>query len=177
LDQVSSFWFDAAPRRSAWFLANTMLPVSVVRIACWLMAISILGAVAGCAEGSFELASGSRLPKWFDLPQGMARNGATVTMDTYLFPIERSVFTLKSTNGVTISVVTAHRVGGYDQPKQLRNPPPGYPEGYPSYEVLTSGGKIDIVEFRRMEPVFYTSDDASVWKELGRPGRSKAPVR
>jgi len=130
------------------------------------MVTAILGLMAACTEGTFELAKESRLPKWFDLPQGTTRDDVTVTMDTYLFPSEKSVFTLKGKRGVTISVVTARGLGGYDHPKQLRNPPSGYPAGYPSYEVLTSGGKVDIVEFRRMEPIFYTSDDASVWKEL-----------
>jgi hypothetical protein len=139
---------------------------SIPKIATGLLVTAILGLMAACTEGTFELAKESRLPKWFDLPQGASRDDVTVTMDTYLFPNQKSVFTLKRKGGVTVSVVTAHRLGSYDQPKQLRNPPSGFPVGYPSYEVLTSGGKVDVFEFRRTEPIFYTSDDVSVWKEL-----------
>jgi len=39
--------------------------------------------------------------------------------------------------------------------------------GYPSYEVITLNGITDIIEHRRMEPIFYVTDDPAVWKELG----------
>jgi hypothetical protein len=38
---------------------------------------------------------------------------------------------------------------------------------HPTYEVITVEGTIDVIEHRRMEPIFYLNDDASVWKELG----------
>ena len=143
---------------------------SSAKITTGLVVTAILGMLGACSEGTFELAKESRLPKWFNLPQGSTRTDVTVTMDTYLYPSEKSVFTLRGRGGVTVSVVTTHRLNGYDQPKRLRNPPSGYPAGYPSYEVLTSGGKVDIVEFRRMEPIFHTTDDASVWNELAPKG-------
>jgi len=37
---------------------------------------------------------------------------------------------------------------------------------YPSYEVVKAGGVVDIVEHRRMEPRFWMTDDAAVWKSL-----------
>jgi hypothetical protein len=39
--------------------------------------------------------------------------------------------------------------------------------GYPSYEAITVNGVADIVEHRRMEPLFYMTDDPNVWTELG----------
>ncbi len=151
-----------------WLRRHQVPRFSIPKIAV----TAIFGILAACTEGTFELAKESRLPIWFHLPQGTARDDVTVTMDMYAFPTEKAVLTLKGKGGVTISVVTAHRVGGYNEPKQLQPPPAGYPEGYPSYEVLTSGDEADILEFRRMEPIFYASDDASVWKEFGpRHGR------
>jgi hypothetical protein len=50
---------------------------------------------------------------------------------------------------------------------QLKHPPPGFPPGYPSYELITVNGIIEIIEHRKMEPVFYITDDPAVWKELG----------
>jgi hypothetical protein len=50
---------------------------------------------------------------------------------------------------------------------QLKHPPPGFPPGYPSYELITVNGIIEITEHRKMEPIFYITDDPAVWKELG----------
>jgi len=52
------------------------------------------------------------------------------------------------------------------EPFQLKNPPPGFPSGYPSYEIITVNGMTDIIEHRRMEPIFYMTDDPAVLNEL-----------
>ena len=39
--------------------------------------------------------------------------------------------------------------------------------GYPSYEVITVNGVIEIIEHRKLEPIFYITDDLAVLKELG----------
>jgi hypothetical protein len=36
-----------------------------------------------------------------------------------------------------------------------------------SYEVVTVNGITEIIEHRKMEPLFYVTDDAAVWEELG----------
>jgi hypothetical protein len=123
--------------------------------------------ITGCAEGNFDLAENSRLPKWFKIPEGMTRGDVTITMDTYLFPTEKTIFKLWDKKGNKLSVVKGKRFGGYLYPKELKNPPPGYPEGYPSFEVIIANGIIDIIEHRKMEPVFYISDNPEVWRELG----------
>jgi DUF4097 and DUF4098 domain-containing protein YvlB len=38
---------------------------------------------------------------------------------------------------------------------------------YPIYEVLTVDGVVDVVEHRRLEPVFYMTDDSSIRRSLG----------
>ena len=88
-------------------------------------------------------------------------------MDTYLFPTEKSIFKLRDKKGNILATVNGNRFGGYLYPKKLSNSPSGYPDGYPSYEVIISGGVIDIIEHRKMEPIFYTTDDPLVWKDLG----------
>ena len=67
---------------------------------------------------------------------------------------------------MVIAKVTAHRKGGYTEPKHLQSPPSGAPAGYPDYEVLIGNGVVDVIEHRKMEPVFYTTDDPSIWREL-----------
>jgi hypothetical protein len=51
--------------------------------------------------------------------------------------------------------------------KELKNSPAGFPKSFPAYNVVTVNGISDIVERRKMEPVFYMTDDPAVWKELG----------
>ena len=41
------------------------------------------------------------------------------------------------------------------------------PNEYPSYEVVTVDGITEVVEHRRMEPVFYISDDPALHHALG----------
>lgn len=132
-----------------------------------LVLLFLIVIITGCAEANFELAEESRLPKWFKIPEGMTRGDVTVTMDTYLFPTEKSIFKLWDKKGNKLSVVKGKRFGGYLYPKKLKNPPPGYPEGYPSFEVIIADGVVDIIEHRKMEPIFFTTDDPEVWSELG----------
>ena len=51
-------------------------------------------------------------------------------------------------------------------PLELKNPPAGFPKHYPSYEVITVDGITEIIEHRKMEPIFYVTDDPAIWKEL-----------
>ena len=120
--------------------------------------------ITGCAESSFTLSQDSRLPKWFEVPEGMSRNDLKVTMDYYIsgktiFKLYKkgSFFYLKKVIGITRD----------DRPLKLQNPPSGFPKNYPRYTVIIVIGMLDIVEHRKLEPVFYMTDDPSIWKELG----------
>ena len=126
--------------------------------------------LAGCLEASFELAPESRLPKWLDAPEGVARSDLKVTMDYYsTFSGGEYIFTFYDKNKFLkiqkISLTTE------EQPtirtKELRNSPAGYPKSYPAYNVVTVNGVTDIVERREMEPFFYMTDDPAIWEELG----------
>jgi len=46
----------------------------------------------------------------------------------------------------------------------------GYPKGYPSYEIITVGGITEIIEHRKMEPIFYVTDDPEVKAEFTNHG-------
>jgi hypothetical protein len=52
------------------------------------------------------------------------------------------------------------------EPFYLKNPPQGSAPGYPAYEIITVDGITEIIEHRKMEPLFYVTDDPAVWKEL-----------
>lgn len=127
----------------------------------------IAACIMGCAEASFTLAPESRLPKWFDVPEGRLRSELKVTMDYYVYPRNRvAVFKLyEDDKFIPLKKITGSARGS--RPLELKNPPSGFPKHYPSYEVITVNGMTDIIEHRKMEPIFYVTDDSAIWKELG----------
>ena len=135
-----------------------------------LFLLILASLLVGCLEASFELASESRLPKWLDAPEGVARSDLRVTMDYYsTFRGGEYVFKFYEKNKFLklqkISLTT--EMQPTIRTKELSNPPAGFPRGYPAYNVVTVNGITDIVERRQMEPIFYMTDDPAVWKELG----------
>jgi|ERR1700722_15688962 len=133
------------------------------------VALTIAGSEIGCdwfPESTFELASESRMPKWITLPPGLTRADASITMSYYSMPWGGSaVFILQDAKGRVRTKVRGKTRGL--GPSQLKHPPQGFPSGYPAYEVITVNGMTDIIEHRKMEPIFYVTDDPAVWKELG----------
>ncbi len=137
-----------------------------------LFLLAIMFSLAGCLESTFQLSDESRLPKWFVVPDGKDRRDFSVQMDLYstlgggggkdvfkLYEKNNFFYTKKYT--VTIS----------EQPniqsRQLKTAPAGFPKGYPKYKVVTINNITDVIELRKMEPVFYMTDDPKIWKELG----------
>jgi len=141
----------------------TLKRITIVIAAC----LSLLG----CdyfPESSFELARESRLPKWFTLPLGLARSDVTVTMNYYVNPSGRtSIFIFRDAKKRKLTEVNGTQKGL--EPLRLKNPRPGFPPGYPAYEIVTVNGVTEIIEHRRMEPIFYVADDPAVWAELNIP--------
>ena len=129
--------------------------------------ITIVTGMSGCMESSFVLAPESRLPRWFEVPEGMTRSELRVTMDYYINPDgQEAVFKLYVKDSFfRVNKVTGVPRGLY--PIKLKNPPAGFPKGYPSYEVITVNGITDIIEHRKMEPIFYVTDDPKIWREFG----------
>ena len=137
---------------------------------CVLLMAGLVGlVVAGCGaapEASFSLADQSRLPKWFKVPAGQSRASVMVSMDYFNQPSGRTAeFTLRGSDGKTIEKVTGNLRGL----QTVRRPSTvsGSTDGYPLYEVITIGDTTEVIEHRKMEPVFYVSDDTTVLAELG----------
>jgi hypothetical protein len=117
-------------------------------------------------ESTFQLASESRLPKWIALPPGLTRADVSVEMSYYIWPWGSSAtFKLQNAKGQTLTKVDGKVKGS--EPLTLKHPSPGFPPGYPSYEVITVDGMTEVVEHRKPEPIFYITDDSVVWKEFG----------
>ena len=123
----------------------------------------------GCVESSFELAPESRLPIWFTLPPGMKRSDVGVTMDYWIGPGRRTAslkLRKKSFFGsiVALDSIVVDAVGSEPQTIPPHGPANRIP--YPSYEVLTGRGLVEIVEHKKMEPIFYVNEDPEVRKQL-----------
>ena len=133
------------------------------------VALTITGSAVGCEwfpESTFELARESRLPNWITLPPGRTRADVSITMSYYSMPWGRSAtFILQDAKGKIRTKVHGKTRGL--GPNHLKQPPPGFPPGYPAYEVITVNGITEIIEHRKQEPIFYITDDPAVWKELG----------
>jgi hypothetical protein len=135
-------------------------------------AVILLGSsTIGCEylpESTFQLASESRLPKWITLPPGMIRADVSITMSYYIVPWgSRSVFLLQDAKGKTLEKVYGKEKCALFYPK---DPPPGFPPGYPAYQEVTVDDTTELIEHRKMEPVFYVTDDPAVWQEYRASG-------
>lgn len=129
--------------------------------------VSICLLLLGCQmpESFFELSSQSRLPKWFTLPDGLTRSDVTVKMTYYIKSSGGTAsFTLLDKKRHTLAEMNGSVKGL--EPIQLNNSSASS-SGYPSYEIITVNGITEVIEHRRMEPVFYITDDSAVLNELG----------
>jgi hypothetical protein len=137
-------------------LIAALLATCLLQISCMLF-----------PEASFQLAPQSRLPRWFTLPPGLSRSDVSVTMSYFTSPSGRTA------KFVLVNVRTKHTLATVDatlmgsEPIQLKKRPEGFPPGYPAYEAITARGITEVIEHRRMEPIFYITDDANVLSELG----------
>lgn len=130
-----------------------------------VLCLSLLGC-GHFPESSFELAHESRLPKWFALPQGLSRADVTVVMNYYVKSTGRtSQFILLDSKKQKFAEVNGTQKGF--EPLRLKISRPGFPPGYPFYEIVTVNGTTEIIEHRQMEPIFYITDDPEVRAELG----------
>lgn len=137
-----------------------------IRFCSGLFMLIVSVFLTGCLESSFELAAESRLPKWLDVPDGLSRSELKVTMDyystfgggEYVFKFYKKDNFFKSQK-VTVDISRVKKI-------PLKDAPQG-PKDYPKYYAVTINGVVDIFEHKKMESVFYMSDDPAVWKELG----------
>jgi len=121
----------------------------------------------GCIESDFDLAPESRIPRWFVLRDGAKRSDFSVHMYYWIGPVGSTATITLRLGGLTLDSVVANvRDEG---PQTLEPHSKTGPIPYPIYEILTANGVTEIIEHRRMEPVFYITDDPEVRRKLGVP--------
>ena len=144
---------------------------SMNKIAYGIILLSLVILIDGCSESNFNLSPESRLPKWFEVPEGMSRDKLNVTMDYYIKSEGgEAVFKLYDMNGSRLKKVKG-KTGLY--PLELKNPPIGSQEGYPMYEIVIVDGIMDIVEHRDRNNIFHMVDSPEVWEELLNKSKKK----
>jgi hypothetical protein len=139
--------------------------------------LAILSAIVflvfkGCElfpEATFNLADDSRLPKWITLSPEVTRGNASLTMNYYDVPWRITQFMLRDKNGHVLKKENGKMK--CRAPFELKNPPHGFPSGYPAYEAIAVNGITEIIEHRKMEPIFYVTDDPAVWEQYESMGR------
>src|SRR6266702_6721679 len=114
-------------------------------------------AMSGCVESTFDLASESRLPKWITLPAGLT--SADVSVKLIYYTGTHTKFILKDKKGNNLAEIDGKATSRY--PLLLRKP---QQEGDrdPPYEVVVANGITEVIEHKRMEPIFYVNDDPAV---------------
>ena len=122
-----------------------------IRMLFATVSICVCCLLTGCLESSFQLADESRLPVWIKLPPGLKRQDVSLTLDYYSNPFGANAkFILKDKRGDVLE-----EVSGTDKPIN------GVSE-YPGFVLVKVNGVSEIIEHRKMEPIFYVSDDASI---------------
>ena len=111
--------------------------------------------MTGCLESTFNLANDSRLPKWVTLPPGVTRQDVSITL-SYYTPLggDDAKLTLKDRGGKTLAEVS----GKMKCHSSFAN--------YPEYEVVVVNGITEVIEHKKMEPVFHIADDPALKKML-----------
>ena len=94
------------------------------------------------------------MPQWMALPPGHTPTDVSVTLNLYSTPVGNDAkVILKDRNGKKVTAVKGRMKGCPFK-------------GYPSYDALAVSGTTEIVEFRRMEPIFYVNDDPAVRRKV-----------
>jgi hypothetical protein len=123
--------------------------------------ILIVGLLTGCLESEFELAESSKLPKWIVLPDGIERKDITVNLSYYTDSDFKLVLHKKGSSGLT----TLQTIEGTSEhhPEYWAWANEDWPaRSHPGYVILSVSGETEIVEHRKMEPIFYVSNQQVV---------------
>ena len=142
-----------------------LMPVlRVVGFTVAVLCITSCVAIGGGVEAKFVLAPDSRLPAWLSIPNKLQRSDVVVVLK-YLTPSRDSddaVVEIQDRDGR--SLVSAHgQFCWHSSMQNKKNKFGGFDSDvYPRYTYVKINGITEVVEHRRMEPVFRISDDAEL---------------
>lgn len=115
-------------------------------------------------ESQFKLAQESRFPNWFKMPAGYKRNDLTV--EIYYFvppPFFKSSFKANLLGPAPGYKILETKIGThYLHPNSVKR---GV-SANPGYVVASIENIEEIIEHKKMEPIFYISDNTELKKEI-----------
>jgi hypothetical protein len=124
--------------------------------------------VRGFLESEFNLSPDSPLPAWYPkLPDGYKREDVTIRMQYYtpLFHVDDTVFIVESGWWRTLYKGTGK---SEHHPKYWAWAQKDWPaRANPGYVNVTIDGKTEIIEHKKMEPIFHISNEEAVKQTMG----------
>jgi len=125
------------------------------------------GLVQGSVESKFRLAPDSRLPVWFSAEKAAKPPNITVTL-TYLTPSKNSndaILEIMDAQGTSLGLVRGV-VCWHPTTRSKRNKYGGFDsDSYPHYTYVRANGALEVIEHRKMEPIFRISDEPQLRRE------------
>jgi hypothetical protein len=142
-------------------IAALILPVTFFFFAIWSASTPWIGWLP---ESVFTLSTDSRFPNWFTIPPGYDRKDLTVKIYYYAPP------------PLMISNFKSILLGPPPEYKQLEkkigtvqwHPATKSYSDYPSYHIVRVGKTVELIEHKKMEPIFYISDDGAMKQVITR---------
>ena len=121
----------------------------------------------GCfAESNFDLSDESRYPKWFNIPQGYERKDLSVRIYYYAQPFGETNFRTVLIGPPPENRILQKKFGTSEWHPVTKAKIDAGLDHYPSYHIVRVDGMAELVEHRKMEPIFYISDDAELKKAI-----------
>lgn len=129
-----------------------------------LIAAAGLACLSACGpEAEFRLADESALPRWFRIPDGQIRSDVFVYYSLYGYNTGQTRMRLYDSRQRVVGDVSP-KIEARVSKGQIGQPVTGDStlDRYPGYTVLNLEGQREVVEHRRMEPVFYVVSEPSL---------------
>lgn len=105
-------------------------------------------------ESSFTLSPDSRLPKWFSIPAGYDRKDLTVQIFYYAPWLGKTNIKAILIGSAPNNPITEKKYGHVETLSTAEKK-----TDYPNFQIANLGGITEIIKHKKMEPIFYISDD------------------
>ena len=122
----------------------------------------------GLLESETKLSKESRLPRWFEIPEGYSRKELGVIVKSYTNPKNMCAKVIlhgpPPENKILIVKKGVEKIHPYTESRmEMGKIPP-----YPIYTTIEIDGITEIIEQRKAENIFYISDDKELISALKR---------
>jgi hypothetical protein len=114
--------------------------------------------IGWCPESNFTLSSDSKFPKWFSVPPGYDKKDLAVEIYYYAPPPPIS----SNFKTILLGPPPEHKTLDKKIGTVQWHPATRSYSDYPSYHIVNVNGTIELIEHKKMEPIFYVSDNTEM---------------